>query len=90
MNQLSKQTGCALLAAAGLLAGCGGGGGDDGGSPPPDGGSQIPASALQSPEALAAFQKTLNNSGTDSTSSPLIVGNTSLPKSDTTEPVPVK
>lgn len=90
MNQLSKRTGCVVLAAAALLAGCGGGGGDEGGgSTASSGASQVPASALQSSDGLAAFLRSLNKSGTDSTSAPLILGDATLPKTDTGEPSPV-
>ena len=90
MNELSRQTGCLVLAAAALLAGCGGG--SDQESAPmaaARGTSQVPASALQSPQGLAAFQRTLSHTGTDSTSDPLILGDAVLPVSDHAEPVAV-
>lgn len=87
MTQLSKRMGCMALAAAALLPGCGGGDGDDGGGArAPSAASQVPASAMQSSEGLAAFMVSLIKNGTDSTSAPLMLGEATLPKSDTTEP----
>jgi hypothetical protein len=92
MNELSKRTGRVVLAAAALalVAGCGGGN-EDGGSRAASSrpASEVPASALQSPEGLAAFQKSLNNSSTDATSEPLVLGDAALPVSDSAAPVAV-
>lgn len=90
MTQLCKRTGCvALAAAAALLAGCGGGSDDGGSGRASSGGSQVPASALQSTDGLVAFLRNLNNNGTDSTSAPLTLGDATLPKTDTAAPSPV-
>lgn len=77
-----------VLAAAALLAGCGGGDGDEGGGAAraSSAASEVPASAMQSSEGLAAFMASLIKNGTDSTSAPLMLGDATLPKSDTTEP----
>ncbi|MCC2635064.1 MAG: hypothetical protein K0S48_2950 [Ramlibacter sp.] len=88
-NQLSMRPGCVVLAAAALLAACGGGGGEEGVARAPRGASEVPASALQSPEGLVAFQKSLDNSGDDATNSPLILGDATLPTSDASEPIAV-
>lgn len=90
MNQLSKRTGPVVLAAAALLAGCGGGDGEVGRpATAASSASELPASALQSPEGLVAFQKSLGNGGTDLTSSPLILGDAALPQSDSAQPIAV-
>ena len=89
MKQLSKPTGCVVLAAAALLAGCGGGSDDGAPVRASSGTSQVPASALQSADGLAAFLRNLNQNGTDSTSAPLVLGDAKLPTTDTAEPSPV-
>lgn len=92
MNHLSTRTGCVVRAAAALalVAGCGGGNEEDGSrAAAASAATQVPASALQSSEGLAAFLRTLNASATDSTSEPLILGDAVLPSSDSAEPVGV-
>ncbi|MEJ5992329.1 hypothetical protein WG902_20175 [Ramlibacter sp. PS3R-8] len=89
MKQLSNRTGCAVLAAAALLAGCGGGSDDSGPVMASGGASQVPAAALQSAEGLVAFLRSVNQNGTDSTSAPLALGDAAFPKTDTAEPSPV-
>lgn len=90
MTQLSKPTGCLVLAATALLAGCGGGSEDAGGpSRAASATTQVPAEALQSPEGLASFMRSLNRNSTDATSAPLILGDAKLPLTDIGEPLPV-
>lgn len=83
----------ALLALAGMLGACSdgsstsggsaGGGGGGGGSS----GSDLPASALQSSDDLIAYLKQLIATQTNETSEPVMLGDVTLPVSDTTEPV---
>lgn len=89
MKQLSKRTGCVVLAAVALLAGCGGASDDGGPVRASSGASQVPAAALQSSDGLAAFLRSLNQNGTDSTSEPLALGDAAFPKTDTAEASPV-
>ena len=90
INQLSKPTGCLVLAATALLAGCGGGNDDSGGpSKAASATTQVPAEALESVEGLAAFQRSLNRNATDDTSAPLVLGDAKLPTTDTAGPRPV-
>ena len=88
MKQLSLQIACVVLAAT-ALAGCGGGNDEGGPVRASSGASQVPASALESTDGLAAFMRSLNRNATDSTSEPLVLGDATLPKSDSIAPLPV-
>ena len=88
MKQLSWRIACVVLAAT-ALAGCGGASDEGGPVRASSGASQVPASALESTDGLAAFLKSLHQNATDSTSAPLVLGDATLPRSDTNAPSPV-
>ena len=73
------------LAAAAALAGCGGH--SDNGAATATSGSDLPDSALQSVEGLVAWANDQIANHTSSTTEPLVLGNVTLPTSDTREPI---
>jgi hypothetical protein len=76
----------ASVAAGGLLAGCGGDSTPP--APPPAASNELPASALASDSALEAFAIAQAPS---ETADPLLLDNvTTLPTSETEEPIAVK
>jgi hypothetical protein len=79
MNQRLLLPALAALASAALLAGCGGGDGNSV-SPPAAQGSDVPQSALASPQAYTSFVGSLK---TSDASAPLALGDISPPTSET-------
>ena len=79
-----------LLASAMLLTACGGGGGDRSGGGGSDNArtTDVPESAQQSVAGLVAFLGELISSRTDMTSEAILVGDATLPTSDTAEATP--
>ena len=86
----------AIVVVAGLLHGCGGGGGGNGNGGfagiGNTGGSSadntLPQSALQTVAGLIAYVGQLTNSSSD-TASPVVLGDATLPTSDTDGPSPL-
>lgn len=78
----------ALLAVSigATLAGCGGSGGGGGSATGAAGGTELPASAMQSVEALMAWANDQIAHQTNSASEPVAIGQATLPTSDTREP----
>jgi hypothetical protein len=78
---------CIALGSAALLAGCGGGGGGDVSPPPAAQVSDVPPSALASPQAYTSFVGSVKNGGA---SSPLALGDIAPPTSETLAASPVQ
>lgn len=77
------------LAVAAAIGGCGGGDGDDQlVVPPPD--SELPFSALSSSEGLIAYLRELIAERTDEDSEPVMLGDVTLPTSETLDAFPVR
>lgn len=84
----------AALAACTLatLAGCGGGNDNPGpgSSPAPGIQSEVPASALTSVSALVAYLQDVIAGRTNDTGEPVVLGDVTLPTSDTSETLPLR
>lgn len=81
--------GLAACIAALAVAGCGGG--DDAPmpvAPPP--GSEVPSTALSSSEGLVAYVRELIATMTSATADPVVLGDITLPTSDTLDAFPVQ
>ena len=97
MPRLFPRHALSALCAAAALTACGGDGGDGGGGGGATGatgaatgeasrrGTDVPASALQSVSGLLAYMNDLIANSTNETGQPVLLGDGTLPMSDTTE-----